>query len=133
MIIAVTGATGFVGRHLVATLVQRGHRVRALVRTRRRARVLPSRGVDVVTGSLSDTSALAELCRGAAGVAHLVAIIAESPAAGFTAVHVEGTRALLAAARSAGVTRIVHMSAMGARPDSTATRYHRTKWEAEEL
>jgi NADH dehydrogenase len=133
MVIAVTGATGFVGRHLVTMLVQRGHRVRALVRAPRRARVLPTRNVDLIPGSLEDPLALSALCRGAEAVAHLVAIIAESPWAKFAAVHVDGTRALLNAARAAGVARIVHMSAVGARPDATATYYHRTKWQAEEL
>jgi NADH dehydrogenase len=48
-------------------------------------------------------------------------------------VHVEGTRRLLTAARDAGVRRFVHMSAVGARDEPGATRYHRTKWRAEEL
>lgn len=133
MVIAVTGATGFVGRHLVATLVERGHHVRALVRASGRAGVLPSRGVETVPGSLSNSAALGTLCRGSHAVAHLVAIIAESPRATFEAVHVDGTRRLLDAARQAGVSRVVYMSAMGARSDATATRYHRTKWQAEEL
>jgi len=133
VVIAVTGATGFVGRHLVATLVARGHQVRALLRATGRAAVLPPRGVTVVAGSLSDPTALGTLCGGADAVAHLVAIIAESPRATFEAVHVDGTRRLLDAARQTGVSRVVYMSAMGARPDATATRYHRTKWQAEEL
>lgn len=133
MIIAVTGATGFVGRHLVPTLVQRGHRVRALVRAPTRARVLPQQSVDLVPGSLDDAAALTTLCRGADAVAHLVAIIVETGGASFVAVHVDGTRRLLDAARQAGVGRIVHISALGARPDRGATRYLRTKWQAEEL
>ncbi|HUL03363.1 MAG TPA: NAD(P)H-binding protein [Gemmatimonadales bacterium] len=133
MVIAVTGATGFVGRHLVATLVQRGHRVRALVRAPRRASLALPREVDLVIGSLDHPAALTALCQGAEAVAHLVAIITESPRATFTGVHVDGTRQLLDAARMAGVARIVYVSAVGARPDAAATRYHRTKWQAEEL
>ena len=57
----------------------------------------------------------------------------EAGAATFEAVHVEGTRRLLTAAREAGVRRFVHMSAVGARDEPGATRYHRTKWRAEEL
>jgi uncharacterized protein YbjT (DUF2867 family) len=133
VVVAVTGATGFVGRHLVAVLVRRGHRVRALVRDPKRAAVLPAGDVAVVTGSLADPAALAALCRGAEGLVHLVGIVVETRRASFAAVHVEGTRRLLAAALAEGVARLVHMSATGARPEPAATPYHRTKWEAEEL
>src|SRR5438309_1162836 len=53
--------------------------------------------------------------------------------AAFEGVHVDGTGRLLAAARDAGVRRFVHMSAVGARDEPQATRYHRTKWRAEQL
>jgi uncharacterized protein YbjT (DUF2867 family) len=133
VLIAVTGATGFVGRHVVATLVRRGHTVRALVRDPRRSIVFQSLPLQVVAGDLADAAALAALVSGATVVVHLVGIIVDAGRATFEAVHVEGTRRLLAAARDAGTTRWVHMSAVGARNDSTATRYHRTKWLAEEL
>src|SRR5207237_44973 len=67
------------------------------------------------------------------GVGHLCGFMVEGGAATFEAVHVEGTRRLLTAARDAGVRRFVHMSAVGARDEPRATRYHRTKWRAEEL
>ena len=51
----------------------------------------------------------------------------------FHAVHVEGTRRVVEAARREGVERFVHMSAVGARDEPGATPYHRTKWQAEEL
>ena len=133
MRVAVTGATGFVGRHLVEQLRRRGHRVRALVRSPGKARFLAALGVDVVPGDLADPTALAALFEQAEAVVHLVGIIVESGAATFTAVHVEGTRRVLDAAAAAGVRRVVHMSAVGARPEPRATRYHRTKWQAEEL
>ena len=134
MLIAVTGATGFVGRHVVARLAARGHRVRALVRSPERARrSLACFPTELVAGDLHDTAALATLTRDADAVIHLVGIIVETGSATFPAVHVEGTRRLLAAARDAGVRRFVHMSAVGARDAPGATRYHRTKWQAEEL
>ena len=130
MLIAVTGASGFVGRHVTAELVRRGHRVRALVRPNRG----PADGLPAerTVGDLADAAAIAALVRGADVVVHLVGIIVEAGAATFEAVHVEGTRRLLAAARDAGV-RFVHMSAVGARDDPRATPYHRTKWRAEQL
>ncbi len=133
MLIALTGATGFVGRHVADTLIARGHAVRALARHPERAGRLAARGAQIVSGDLSDVDALRALAGGADVLVHLVGIIVETGAATFAAVHVEGTRAALAAARAAGVRRVVHMSAVGARDDPAATRYHRTKWQAEEL
>src|SRR5207245_946571 len=80
-----------------------------------------------------DATALARLVQGCDVVIHLVGIIVEAGAATFAAVHVEGTRHMLAAARAAGVSRFVHMSALGARDEPGATAYHRTKRQAEEL
>jgi len=133
MLVALTGGTGFVGRHIAATLRGRGHHVRALTRDPARAGVLSERGVELVPGDLRDGKALERLVHGADAVIHLVGIIGERGAETFSAVHVDGTGAVLAAARGARVPRFVHMSAVGARDVPGATRYHRTKWQAEEL
>ncbi len=133
MLIAVTGATGFVGRHITTVLARRGHTVRALVRDPHRASTLESLGVELIPGDLGDAGALATLMRGATAVVHLVGIIVETGPATFQAVHVEGTRRVVEAARRAGVERFVHMSAVGARDEPGATPYYRTKWHAEEL
>jgi NADH dehydrogenase len=133
MLVAMTGATGFVGRHVAALLARRGHTVRALVRRAARAGAVAGVVAERVPGDLGDADALAALVRGADAVVHLVGIIVEAGGATFQAVHVEGTARLLAAARAAGVPRFVHMSAVGARDEPAATPYHRTKWHAEEL
>ena len=133
MLIAVTGATGFVGRHVAAVLAGRGHRVRALARRPAQARRRLGPAAELVPGHLGDGAALAALVLGADAVIHLVGIIVEAGSATFREVHVEGTRRALAAARDAAVRRFVHMSAVGARDQPGATRYHRTKWQAEEL
>lgn len=133
MLVGVTGGTGFVGRHVVTTLLGRGHRVRALARDPGRRSALAAKGVELVAGHLHDAAALEQLTRGADAVVHLVGIIVEQGTATFQGVHVEGTRAVLAAARHSRVPRFVHMSAVGARDEPGATRYHRTKWHAEEL
>ena len=133
MLVAVTGATGFVGRHIVDLLVARSHRVRVLVR---RSQVLPFAHpdrVEKVVGGLDDQAALATLAAAADVVIHLVGIIVDRGAQTFEAVHVEGTRSVLAAARSAGCRRFLHMSAVGARDEPGATRYHRTKALGEAL
>ena len=132
MRIAMTGATGYVGREVLTKLLRRDHEVRALVRRPDRAGPLGDLGVELVAGDLADAGALRTLVAGTDAVVHLVGIIAESGTQTFEAVHVRGTQALLAVARETGVTLFVHMSALGARGDSAATKYHRTKWAAEE-
>jgi NADH dehydrogenase len=132
VLISVTGATGFVGRHVAATLAARGHRVRVLARAPARARFLSDLNVEIVAGGLADHAALDRLARGADALIHLVGIIVEQGAQTFTGVHVAGTQALLTAAQEAGVRRFVHMSAVGARDEPGATPYHRTKRQAEQ-
>ena len=133
MLVAVTGATGFVGRHIVRQLAERGHRVRALARDPARAPAQAGAAVELVRGDLADRGALRALAAGADAVVHLVGIIAERGAATYSAVQVEGTRSVLDAARAAGVRRFAHMSAVGARDEPGATPYHRTKARAEAL
>ncbi|MBI4541735.1 MAG: NAD(P)H-binding protein [Gemmatimonadetes bacterium] len=134
MLVALTGATGFVGRHLLDRLLRREHEVRALVRRPERAGWLRDRGgVELVTGDLSDRAALRALLAGAGAVVHLVGIIVEAGRQTFERAHVGGTRNLVTAAMEAAVPRVVHMSALGARSDPTATAYHRSKAAAEEI
>ncbi len=133
MIVAVTGGTGFVGSYVIPQLLRREHDVRALVRTPSKAGRLRERAnVELVEGDLDTPPALRRLLQGADAVVHLVGIIEEVGRQTFERVHVHGTRQLLEAARSAGVRRFVHMSALGARPERSATAYHRTKFAAEE-
>jgi NADH dehydrogenase len=128
----VTGANGFVGTAVVRELVGRSFAVNALVREKK----LPEEVGDIrnIRGDLSDGAALIEGLRDCAAVIHLVGIIMENPKKGvtFRSAHVEGTRSILEAARSAGIKRYIHMSALGVRAGA-ASEYHKTKWEAEEL
>jgi uncharacterized protein YbjT (DUF2867 family) len=133
MLVAITGASGFVGRYVVEHLLRREHEVRALVRDPSRAGWMRDRGVALVEGDLEDQAALRALTRGAGAVVHLVGIILEIGRQTYERVHVGGTRHLVEAAREAGVGRFVYMSALGARPDAGATAYHRTKAAGEAL
>ncbi|HUN81040.1 MAG TPA: complex I NDUFA9 subunit family protein [Phycisphaerae bacterium] len=134
--VIVTGATGFVGRYIVRELVARGHHPVCLVRDRSRLSIehVARDRIDVVQCDLYDTEPLAAVMQDADAVIHLVGIIFEHPLRGqtFERVHVETTRHVIEAAKPAGVKRIVHMSALGARPHAVS-RYHQTKWEAEGL
>lgn len=113
MRVAITGVTGFAGRHAVAALLRRGYRLRALVR-RPDAAGLPE-GVDLVPGGLDDERALAALTDGAETVVHLAGAITALDRAAYLAVNTEGTKALAAAALAAGVRRFVHVSSLAAR------------------
>ncbi len=130
MRVFVTGAMGFVGFHLLPALVRAGHEVVALVR---REVELPP-GVEGVRGDVLDPGSLERAVEGCQGMIHLVGIIREFPSRGITfqRLHVEAAENVIQAAREAGVSVLLHMSALGARPDSRA-RYHRTKFAAEEL
>ncbi len=129
MKIAVTGANGFVGRGLVQTLVQRGHSVKRLLR-RPYPDPEPQR-IESVVGSLSDERALEELCAGTDAVCHLIAVIRERGDSNFHNINVVGTQRVLAAAKTAGVDRFLHLSAIGADPDSPYP-YLRSKGLGEE-
>lgn len=130
--IALTGATGFVGRHVVSRLLSRGYRIHTLVRDPQKLATKDTH-LKPVVGDLFDDHAIEELLRGCDAVVHLVGIIMEKPAAGqtFQRVHVEATQRLLTAVKHAGIKRWIQMSALGSRPDAVST-YHRTKWQAEE-
>lgn len=130
--VAITGSTGFVGRHVLRHVLEQGHTVRALVRDV--AAATADARIHLIKGDLLDRSALAQLVDGAEAVLHLVGIIMECPRRGqtFERVHTQGTRNLLEAARQAkNIGRWIHMSALGTRPDGVSA-YHRTKWAAEE-
>jgi NADH dehydrogenase len=133
MRVAITGATGYVGLGIVQKLLRRDHEVRALVRRPERAGALRDFGVQLVAGTLADSAALRSLVEEVDAVVHLVGIIVEKGRQSFESVHVAGTGAVVEAARQAGVSLMLHMSALGARGDADATAYHRTKWQAEEV
>lgn len=129
MKVLVTGATGFVGSHLVTRLAGEGLEVRAFARGMGAAR-FPV-GVETVAGDVTDPHALARAAAGVDAVVHLVAIIAERRGATYERVNVGGTSNVIRAMRQAGVGRLVHLSALGAAADQRFP-YLRSKWRAEE-
>ncbi|NVO32707.1 NAD-dependent epimerase/dehydratase family protein [Hymenobacter lapidiphilus] len=109
--VLVTGANGFLGRHLVADLHGRGHSVRALVRPGT-APPFPSEwGISYVEADLSRPAALVSVAEGCGAIIHAAALASVNPARNpaLWAVNVEGTRAVLAEARRAGVGRLVYV------------------------
>jgi uncharacterized protein YbjT (DUF2867 family) len=130
MKVFVTGGTGFVGREVVRQLLAEGHTVRILARLSN-ADGLPA-GVEVKRGDVTDPASFADGMTGVDAVIHLVGIISECGAGTYENVHTVGTAGILANSMSAGVRRFIQMSALGTRPGATS-RYHRSKWAAEEL
>jgi uncharacterized protein YbjT (DUF2867 family) len=128
--ILVTGASGFVGRHVVRELAASGTRVRAMVRTARGASALDEIDCELVRGDVTDPASLRAASRGMRTIVHLVSIIEGSPAT-FERVMATGTGNLVEAARETAVRRIVLMSALGTGPGATVP-YFRAKWAAEQ-
>lgn len=114
-LVAVTGATGFLGRHVLNTMARAGWRLRVLIRGDA-APELAARPVEVVRGDLSDGEALQRLVRGATTVVHLAGLTKARRRADFLAVNRDGSARLAAAvAASASRTRLVLISSLAAR------------------
>ena len=144
--ILVTGASGFVGSHVVPALLKAGHRVVALAHTRRSAetvlRRLPTSlhaGVETRPGDVTSPATLGPALDGTGGsgqidaIVHLVAIPRDfDGGASLRLVNTEGTRNVVAAARAAGVRRLVHLGALGV-ADDPDLHYASSKARAEAI
>jgi len=130
-VIFVTGATGYVGRHLLERLRSLGRPVRCLV--------LPddphdpgAPRVEVVRGDLRDAAVLGTAIAGTSAIVHCASLMLPNPPDRLHAVNVEGTRTLIQAARAAGTSRIVYLSAVSA-VYAEKNSYGRSKAQAEHL
>ena len=113
MLCYVTGATGFIGRRLVDSLVETGHAVRVLVRDPARAAGLARPGVELVPGDLAHPAGLADGLAGASRVFHCAGLVGDwLDHDEARRINVEGTRVLLDACAAAGVERFVHLSSL---------------------
>jgi NADH dehydrogenase len=130
-VILVTGATGFIGPHVVEALRGRELDVRCLVRDRKRGARVAALGAELVEGDMTDAASLRIAAQGCDRVVHLVAIRQGSHDA-FRRIMVEGTEHLVSAAKDAGVARFVLMSALGTSEESKdLVPYYRAKWQQE--
>jgi len=138
--ILVTGARGFVGSHVIPELLERGHRVVALVRSDEAGRTVLRRlpadrrpAVDVRRGDVTRPETLPDALAGVEAIVHLVAIPRDwSRGAELLLVNTEGTRSMVEAARSVGVRRFVHLGALGV-ADEPTLHYARSKAKAERI
>ncbi|MCL7967178.1 MAG: NAD-dependent epimerase/dehydratase family protein [marine benthic group bacterium] len=129
--VLVTGADGFIGRHLLPRLVSRGHRVRALVRRRRAAPSSSANGIEWCVADLTDRGALAGVASGCDRVVHLAGNFETVDGVRLGRVHGTGTRNLVWEILKSDVDRIVLVSALGASPDGG--EFFRSKFEAEDI
>jgi nucleoside-diphosphate-sugar epimerase len=123
--LAITGGTGFVGRHVLDAAQARGHRVQALARRPQRAR----EGVSWVSGSLEDLPSLEQLATGADAILHIAGVTNAKNRRGFEAGNILGTAAVRSVAR---YLPLVHISSLAAREPGLSI-YGETKKLAEDV
>jgi uncharacterized protein YbjT (DUF2867 family) len=128
-LVTVFGGSGFLGRHLVRALAREGYRIRPAVRRPDLAGHLQPLGrvgqIHAVQANLRYPESVEAAVRGADVVINLAAVLYERGKQSFEAVHAQGAHAVARAAAAQGA-RLIHVSALGADPDSTAA-YARTK------
>ncbi len=134
--ILITGATGYIGRHLVSRLVAQGERPRCLVRdTQRTASILPADKVEFVQGNTTQPDSLGAAMRGVDTVVHAAFLTADrKQSAGnhYQETNVQGTANVIKAAQDAGVKRIIEMSGLGTKPDKPGS-YMQGRYLAEKM
>ncbi len=134
--ILVTGATGYIGRHLVARLVAQEERPRCLVRNiSGAANTLPAGKIEFVKGDTTSPAPLETAVQGIDTIVHAAFITADhKQSAGnqYDATNVQGTANLIKEAKKAGVKRIIVLSGLGTRPDQPGS-YMQGRYLAEQI
>ena len=131
MLVFLTGATGFVGGHLLKQLLAEGHNVRALARDPAKAKLPGGNQIELVQGDIVDETGLDSGMKSCDAVINLVGIIVETGKNTFERVHHIGTRNVVEAAQRNKISRFIQMSALGVRADGVS-EYQITKWKGEE-
>lgn len=132
MKIAITGGTGFIGRHLVRDLAARGHEVLAIARGQYTRNTQPVEGATFLALDANDTDHLTQAFEGCEAVVHCAGTSVEDDQQTFYRLHVEGTRSAVTAAERARVNKFVLVSYLNVRPN-VKSEYHTTKWQGEEI
>lgn len=131
--VCILGGTGFVGRHIVNRLAAEGVRCRILTRRPHRHRHIGvARGSTLVEANVHDRAELVRQFAGQDAVINLVGILNEGGGESFRRAHYELPLSVLAACQSAGVPRLLHMSALNADAQGGTSDYLKTKGAAED-
>jgi uncharacterized protein YbjT (DUF2867 family) len=130
--ITVFGGTGFIGRHLLPLLLRSGATARVAVHRPGRANMAAeeTKAPTIVQADILDDISVGNAITGADAVFNLVGILSETPLQTYRAIHVEGARRVALVAQRHGVTRLIHLSALGASLTSPAIS-DQTKAEGE--
>lgn len=134
--ILITGATGYIGRHLVARMVAQGERPRCLVRDlKRTGQILPADKVELVQGDTLDPKALKAAMQGVDTIVHAAFITADhkqSMGNHYEDTNVRGTGNLIRAAKEAGVKHIIEISGLGTKQDKPGS-YMQGRYLSEQM
>jgi uncharacterized protein YbjT (DUF2867 family) len=135
-LITIFGGSGFIGRHLVGRLAAKGYQIRLAVRDPESAVQLMTQGnVGQIVGlktNIRNQTSVEKAVAGSDIVINLVGLLYEAGSQSFGAVHVDGAERVARAAKAAGATQFIHMSALGADKDHESD-YARSKAVGEEL
>lgn len=132
-LVAITGATGLVGRHLIPLLLRDGFQVRALVRADSPGKSSLAAGIKVVDGDVWRYGGIPDqLTAGAEVAVSLAGMLYDRLGARVEDVNVRGVENFVTACQKAAVRRIIHLSVIGASVNG-CSRYFRSKWQGEEL
>src|SRR5690242_11968297 len=132
MKVAITGGTGFIGRHLAHNLVSLGYDVIVIARGQYTRNTQPVEGARFIALDITDTDKLTEAFTGCEAVVHCAGTSVEEGQQTFQRLHVEGTRSAVSAAERAGVKKFVLVSYLNVRAN-VKSEYHTTKWKGEEI
>jgi uncharacterized protein YbjT (DUF2867 family) len=128
--IAITGASGFIGRHLVTSLAKTGHSIRAVLH-RKSPDHKADKNTEYIVADVHDPESLNRAFENIDIVYHLVGIIAETRRLTFDKTVIAGTQNVIAACLKNHVQHIIYLSALGT-SENAASKYHKSKWRAEE-
>ena len=135
-LVTIFGGSGFVGKHVVRALVKQGWRVRVAVRrphTANDLRVIGNVGqVQLVQANVRFKNSVERAVEGSDAMINLVSVLFEEGQQNFRGLHITGAKTVAEAAKNAGITNFIQVSAIGAAQDAPS-EYSRTKAEGETL